>query len=120
MTISQIINLSKPLSDLSGFSDLSAKVRWNLARNLRSVAEVAKDFEAQRTAIVKRIAFGKETIEAGTPEHEVAVKEIQELLEVEAADVKLLKFQASDILRDDVPVPATLLAALDELIEGEP
>lgn len=119
MTISQIINLSKPLSDLSGFSDLSAKVRWNLARNLRSVAEVAKDFEAQRVAIVKRLAGDKETIELGTPEHEVAVKEIQELLDVET-EVKLLKFQASDILRDDVPVPATLLAALDELIEGEP
>lgn len=120
MTINTILNLAPHLNKLDTFTGLPAKLRWNLARNLRSVAEVAKDFEAQRTAIVKRIAFGKETIEAGTPEHEVAVKEIQELLEVEAADVKLLKFQASDILRDDVPVPATLLAALDELIEGEP
>lgn len=120
MTINTILTLSAHLNKLDTFTGLPAKLRWNLSRNIKTCAEVAKDFEAQRTAIVKRLAGDKETIELGTPEHEVAVKEIQELLNVEAADVKLLKFQASDILRDDVPVPATLLAALDELIEGEP
>ena len=120
MTISTILNLIPHLNKLDSFVGLPAKLRWNLARNIKTCAEVAKDFEAQRIAIVKRLAPESGEIAAGTPEHETAVKEIQELLDVEAADVKLLKFQASDILRDDVPVPATLIAALDELIEGEP
>lgn len=119
MTISTILNLTQHLNKLDSFTGLPAKLRWNLSRNIKTCAEVSKDFEAQRVAIVKRLACGKDVIEVGTPEHAAAVKEIQELREVET-DVKLLKFQASDLVRDDVPVPATLITALDELIEGEP
>ncbi len=119
MTISTILNIIPHLNKLDSFTGLPAKLRWNLSRNLKTCNEVAKDFESQRVAIVKRLAPDAENIEPGTPEHASAVKEIQELLEVET-DVKLLKFQASDLVRDDVPVPATLIAAIDELIEGEP
>ena len=119
MTISTILNLIPHLNKLDSFVGLPAKLRWNLARNIKTCAEVAKDFEAQRIAIVKRLAPESGEIAAGTPEHETAVKEIQELLDVES-QVTLLKFQAADLVRDDIAVPASLLAALDELIEGEP
>lgn len=118
MTIANIINITPSLNKLSEFATLPAKLRWNLSRNLKTCNEVAKDFDEQRIAIVKRHAGDKESLEPGTDEHAAAVKEIEELMAVES-EVKLLRFAASDIVKDDVPVPAALIAAIDQLIEGE-
>lgn len=119
MTISTILNLIPHLQKLDTFTGLPAKLRWNLSRNIKTCDEVARDFDAQRVAIVKRIAPGAAEISKDDPAYPVAVAQIQELLNVES-QVTLLKFQAADLVRDDVPVSATLIAALDDLIEGEP
>lgn len=119
MTISTILNLISHLDKLDTFTGLPAKLRWNLSRNLKTCNEVAKDFEAQRVATIKRLSPDTVVIEAGSPLYPAAVQSIQELLDVES-QVTLLKFQASDLVRDDIAVPASLIAALDQLIEGEP
>lgn len=118
MTVNAIINLIRPLTELDNLKlPLSAKVRWNMMRNLKACSEVAKQFDEQKLEVINRLSPDAGKIEPDHPSYPEAVKTMQEILDVET-DTKLLKFPVADIMRDDLPIQASLILALEPLIEG--
>lgn len=121
MTVSEIIQLNNAFASLNGVSGkLSAKAKWNLAMNLKRCAEVAKTFEEQRVAVFKKFASEGanelKVTDEGFPGYK---KEIEEMLAVES-DTKLLRFDFSDIVKDDLEVPSDVIAALEPILDGIP
>ena len=119
MKIADILSLIKPLEDLNAFTQLSAKVRWNLAKNLKIARAVHQEHQEHVGAIIEKLAPGAGKIEQDNPKWPEAVKLVNELADVED-DAVFLKFPSDHILRDDVAIPAALLMALEPLIEEPP
>lgn len=121
MTIQQILNLAPALRALNEQSkNLSAKAKWNLAVNLKRASEVAADFEKQRLEIFAATApAGANEIKPTDSGWGEYIKKCDELLAVET-DVKILRFQFDEIVRDDLQITSDLIAQLAPLLDGVP
>lgn len=118
MTILEILNLEQHLLELSAVSGLSAKIRWNIARNLDTVSRVVKLRNTENDRIVA--SLGGKKLEQGTPEWKQANSEFLAFLSHTPDDVKLLRFPCAELVRDDLQVPGKVIAGLMSLIDGEP
>lgn len=120
MTIKNLLEIRAGLVALNEVSGaLSAKSKWNLARNLQRVGEVWKTFEQKKGEIVKAAAEGADSIDRGHPAYAKVVAEVNGLLEVED-DVKLLHFDFADVIRDDVALKASDAMLIESLLDGTP
>jgi len=127
MKTSEILALLPGLEALDGYQTVSAtghtvetpylfpsKVRFNIARNLRTASKVKHDFETDRRAIFQKHATdGK--LEDGSEAKAAASAELQALLDVENA-VTILQLPKEELVQDEIPVPASVIAILMPII----
>lgn len=121
MTLAQIITLHRAFGELSAVSaKLSAKAKWNLAMNLKRAADVAEAFEGHRVAIFRTHAPECVTeLKPGDTGWDGYKADVEALLAVES-ETTLLRFQFSDLVRDDLEIDSRLLLALEPLMDGVP
>jgi len=129
MKTGQIIQLITGLNSLDTYTavtatgekievpyDFSAKLRFNIAKNIVLAARVNATFNKNRRAIIDEYAdVAGGGLEENHPKRAEALERINALAE-EDAEAGLLKLPHADLLRDDQPVPASVIAILLPII----
>lgn len=120
MKLKKVIDLHIALSSLDKFSgDFNAKTKWNLAKNLKKTEKEFSEFQEQRSSLFLKYSKGKDEILPSSQEAETFKNEINSLLDVDV-EITLLGFQFSDVVRDDIKIPSSLLVGIEDLLEGKP
>jgi hypothetical protein len=97
---------------------LSGKARWNIAKNISILGDRIERFSQVRNDLIKQISGGSGVIEASDSEKMGAFqKEIIAVLETEEDVDGILLIQKEGLNLDKNSIPATLLVAIESLIQ---
>lgn len=109
--------------------DFSAKTRWNITKNIKTLRKYVEEANDERDKILKRISEGTNEID-GTKEpekHRLFSKEVGEIEEIEVEVYGLLELKVTGLLNDDMaeeafkkssnPIPSTVLASLAPVLD---
>ena len=138
LKITEIIDLYNALSSLDGYSktlkkgqdesaiivpySFTGKLRWNVAKNLGVLKPHIKDYTKVRDDLIKQFSLpGDTTIDPKTnPTGWKSFNEENDKLGANEIEVdKLLTLNVDEMLKDENPVPASVLGALGAVL-GEP
>ena len=136
LKITEIIDLYNALSSLDGYSKFikrgedesvvtipyvfTGKMRWNIAKNLGVLKPHIKDYTKVRDSLIKQYCLPEETIiDAKTnPVGWKAFNQENDKLGHEQIEVNgLLALDINEMLKDENPVPASILNALEILLQ---
>lgn len=127
MKTSEILDLLPALESLDSYTVLTAqgepvmtpflfpsKLRFNLARNIRTANKVKHDLEKARQGIFKK--YAGEDGKMPDDKKEEATREYAALLSAEN-DARILSLPKDELVQDAIPVPASVIAILMPIIE---
>lgn len=131
MTIKEILEIKAGLASLDTFTALNERnesvevpfqfyglTRWKIAKNLAVCEKVERDFAQERNRLFKAYADpGTGKLEQGSENFKTATAQLEDYANSEGPVILLLP--RSDIVRDDQPVPAGVLACLMPIIEDD-
>lgn len=94
----------------------SAKTRFNIAKNLRVASQVDAQLTKAKNALVRKYADETGKVEKDNPNHATIIAELNALADA-TNDAVLLTLPYADLVRDDQPVPASVIATLMPIID---
>ena len=123
LTRRQIIELNNAHQQLDGPKDspfrFSAKVRYNLAKNLRILRDRAEDIHKVQTAVIREVVPPGTKAEPGSPQYVEVEAKLAEFL-AGTEDVNgLLSLTLADLQLDLNSVPISVLCALAPLVKED-
>lgn len=117
-TILEMTQAHKRLDNVAIIGEDAAKVRYSIARNFRTLARHAEDFNRSQNAILNQISGGSGLIARNSPEASEYQRQINELLNAEV-DVRLFSVPF-DSLDANSQLEPSALAALEPIFSGLP